>query len=62
MLGVASPSLSRVPVVIAKHMPPVFTAILAERLARATGRTAKEGIEGEPLKPGTIYVAPEIIT
>jgi two-component system chemotaxis response regulator CheB len=39
-------------------MPPVFTSILAERLARATGRETKEGSEGEPLKPGTIYVAP----
>jgi two-component system chemotaxis response regulator CheB len=57
-LGIASPSLSRVPVLIAQHMPPVFTSILAERLARATGRETKEGSEGEPLKPGTIYVAP----
>jgi two-component system chemotaxis response regulator CheB len=39
-------------------MPPVFTSILAERLARATGRETKEGVQGEPLKPGTIYVAP----
>jgi len=58
VLGAASPSLSRVPVVVAQHMPPVFTAILAERLARAAGRETKEGIEGEPLKPGTVYVAP----
>ncbi len=58
MLGVASPSLGRVPVVIAQHMPPVFTAILAERLSRATGREAREGAEGEPLMPGRIYVAP----
>jgi two-component system chemotaxis response regulator CheB len=58
VLGVASPALSRVPVVIAQHMPPVFTGILAERLARATGRETKEGTEGERLSPGTIYVAP----
>jgi two-component system, chemotaxis family, protein-glutamate methylesterase/glutaminase len=58
MLGVAAPSLDRVPVVVAQHMPPVFTAVLAERLARATGRETKEGVEGEPLRPGTIYVAP----
>ncbi|MBC8013125.1 MAG: chemotaxis-specific protein-glutamate methyltransferase CheB, partial [Methyloceanibacter sp.] len=58
VLGAASPSLCRVPVVVAQHMPPVFTAILAERLARATGRETKEGIDGEPLKPGTVYVAP----
>jgi two-component system chemotaxis response regulator CheB len=58
VLGGASPSLSRIPVVVAQHMPPVFTSILAERLARATGRETKEGVEGEPLEPGTIYVAP----
>ena len=58
LLGKASPSLSRVPVLVAQHMPPVFTGILAERLARATGRETKEGAEGEALRPGTIYVAP----
>jgi two-component system chemotaxis response regulator CheB len=58
VLAPASPSLSRIPVLIAQHMPPVFTGILAERLARATGREAKEGVEGEALRPGTIYVAP----
>jgi two-component system, chemotaxis family, protein-glutamate methylesterase/glutaminase len=58
LLGAASPSLSRVPVVVAQHMPPVFTGILAEHLARATGRETREGVEGEALKPGRIYVAP----
>ena len=58
MLGALSPALSRVPVLIAQHMPPVFTAILAERLTKATGREAKEAENGEPVKPGTIYVAP----
>ncbi len=58
LLGAASPALSRVPVVVAQHMPPVFTGILAERLAKATGREAREGIQGEALKPGIIYVAP----
>ncbi len=58
MLPILSSALSRVPVLIAQHMPPVFTAILAERLTKATGREAKEGRDGEPVKPGTIYVAP----
>lgn len=58
LLGALSPSLARVPVVVAQHMPPMFTAILAERLAKATGRETKEGMNGEPLRPGTIYVAP----
>lgn len=58
LLGASSPSLSRVPVVVAQHMPPVFTGVLAERLARASGRETKEGVQGEALEPGTIYVAP----
>jgi len=58
LLGAASRALSRVPVVVAQHMPPVFTAILAERLARATGRETREGVQGEALRPGRIYVAP----
>lgn len=51
-------ALQRVPVVMAQHMPPIFTAILAGRLARATGREAKKAADGEPLKPATLYVAP----
>ncbi len=47
-----------IPVVITQHMPPTFTAILAEHLARSAGRTAKEGTDGEQIRPGTIYVAP----
>jgi len=58
LLGALSPSLDRVPVLVAQHMPPMFTTILAERLQRTTGREVREGVDGEPLKPGTIYVAP----
>jgi two-component system chemotaxis response regulator CheB len=39
-------------------MPPVFTAVLASRLAESIDREAKEAIDGETLKPGTLYVAP----
>lgn len=53
-----APSLANVPVVITQHMPPTFTAILAERLGRAANRPAKEGEDGETLVAGTIYVAP----
>ena len=58
LLGALAPSLSRVAVLVAQHMPPMFTTVLAERLARATGRDAREGRDGERLKPGAIYVAP----
>ena len=46
------------PIVIAQHMPPNFTAILADQLRRDSGRPAGEGRHGEILKPGRIYVAP----
>jgi two-component system chemotaxis response regulator CheB len=51
-------AFDKVAVLIAQHMPPMFTTILAERLARATGRETKEGVDGEPVRPGMIYVAP----
>lgn len=47
-----------VPVLITQHMPPTFTTILAEHLARHTGRPAMEAEDGTPLRPGHIYVAP----
>jgi two-component system chemotaxis response regulator CheB len=50
--------IDRVPVLITQHMPPTFTTILAEHLARASKRPAHEGIDGELVKPGTIYLAP----
>jgi two-component system chemotaxis response regulator CheB len=58
LLAPLAAALTRVPVVIAQHMPPMFTAILAGRLARSTGKEAKEAADGEALKPATIYVAP----
>ena len=50
--------LPRVPVLITQHMPPTFTTILAEHIARAAASKAHEGVDGEPVAPGTIYVAP----
>lgn len=58
LLAALSPSIDRIPVLVAQHMPAMFTTILAERLARVTRRMAKEGVDGERLQPGTIYVAP----
>lgn len=50
--------IDRVPVVITQHMPPTFTTLLAEHIARSTGRPAKEAEDGEPILRGNIYVAP----
>ena len=52
------PVYGRAPVLITQHMPPTFTTILAEHLARASGQTAHEAVDGEPVVPGTIYLAP----
>jgi two-component system, chemotaxis family, protein-glutamate methylesterase/glutaminase len=52
------PVIDRFPVLITQHMPPTFTTILAEHLARASHRPAREGIDGELVKPGRIYLAP----
>lgn len=54
-LGVACNS---VPILIAQHMPPTFTAIMAEHLGRASGFPAGEARDGEALTAGRIYVAP----
>ncbi|UZE51002.1 chemotaxis response regulator protein-glutamate methylesterase [Rhodopseudomonas sp. P2A-2r] len=50
--------IDRVPVLITQHMPPTFTTILAEHLSRASHRPAREGIDGEIVKAGQIYLAP----
>jgi two-component system, chemotaxis family, protein-glutamate methylesterase/glutaminase len=51
-------NLINVPVVITQHMPPTFTAILAEHLQSMTGITASEAKEGDLLRNGEILVAP----
>lgn len=60
-LAVLIPSLPRdfpVPVVIVQHMPPVFTRLLAERLAAKSQIEVAEGYPGAVLKPGCAWIAP----
>jgi Chemotaxis response regulator containing a CheY-like receiver domain and a methylesterase domain len=52
------PSNFPVPVLVAQHMPPGFTGPLAQRLNGLCPLNVREGIHGEVLKAGTIYVAP----
>lgn len=47
-----------VPVVIVQHMPPVFTKLLAERLAAKSSLVVVEGNTGDELGPGKIWIAP----
>jgi two-component system, chemotaxis family, protein-glutamate methylesterase/glutaminase len=46
------------PVLVTQHMPPTFTAILADNIVRSTGRVCAEAKEGEALVAGRIYIAP----
>jgi two-component system chemotaxis response regulator CheB len=50
--------LDRAPVLITQHMPPTFTTILAEHLARLAKRPVREAQEGEEVNAGTVYLAP----
>ena len=50
--------LDRAPVLITQHMPPTFTTILAEHLARLANRPVREAVDGEEINAGTVYLAP----
>jgi two-component system chemotaxis response regulator CheB len=47
-----------VPILIAQHMPPLFTRSLAERLAARSELCVCESAGGEALTPGHVYIAP----
>ncbi|HEY8309226.1 MAG TPA: chemotaxis protein CheB, partial [Gemmatimonadaceae bacterium] len=46
------------PVLVTQHMPPIFTTMFAQRLARESSLPCAEAVEGEALLPGRVYVAP----
>jgi len=46
------------PVLVTQHMPPIFTTMFAQRLARESCLPCDEARDGEALQPGRIYVAP----
>lgn len=47
-----------VPVFIVQHMPPMFTAKLAQRLAGLSRVPVVEATDGQRVMPGTVYLAP----
>jgi two-component system chemotaxis response regulator CheB len=51
-------AIDRAPMLITQHMPPTFTAVLAEHLSRASGRGVHEAEHGEPVLAGGVYLAP----
>ena len=50
--------IQRAPVLITQHMPPTFTAVLAEHLARVSKFPVREASGGEEVNAGAIYLAP----
>ena len=52
------PSNFPVPIVVVQHMPPIFTRLLAERLARHSSIPVEEGTPGVALSPGRAWIAP----
>jgi two-component system, chemotaxis family, protein-glutamate methylesterase/glutaminase len=47
-----------VPIVVVQHMPPIFTRLLADRLARHSAISVEEGSTGAVLSPGHAWIAP----
>jgi two-component system, chemotaxis family, protein-glutamate methylesterase/glutaminase len=52
------PAQFPVPIVIAQHMPPIFTSMLAARLNAKSSLPVRECVSGEPLAPGIAVIAP----
>jgi len=52
------PSNFPVPILIVQHMPIGFTTLFAQRLNSLCSIEVKEAAQGEPIRPGTAYVAP----
>jgi two-component system, chemotaxis family, protein-glutamate methylesterase/glutaminase len=54
----ALPADFKVPVLIAQHMPPIFTAKLASRLSANSALPVRECVSGDAVVPGCAFLAP----
>ncbi len=53
----ALPASFPLPVLVVQHMPELFTRLLAERLSQRCSLLVGEAIEGDAVRPGTIFIA-----
>jgi two-component system chemotaxis response regulator CheB len=58
LLGTMRAGTVKQPILVTQHMPATFTTILAEHISRVSGWDAKEGVDGEVIKGGRVYIAP----
>lgn len=54
----AIPANLKQPVIIAQHMPEVFTQSMASRLGNSCALPVIHAQDGVPIKPGTVYICP----
>ena len=57
-IAAALPATLKTPIVIAQHMPEVFSRSMAERLARTCRLNVKHVESGMPIENGTVYICP----
>jgi two-component system, chemotaxis family, protein-glutamate methylesterase/glutaminase len=58
LLKLCQPAARRMPVIIAQHMPTMFTGMFADHLKRLLSLDASEARHGEMVEKGRVYVAP----
>jgi two-component system chemotaxis response regulator CheB len=46
------------PILIVQHMPAAFTPVFAEKLEAVIGKRCREAVDGDPVAPGSVLVAP----
>jgi len=51
------PASFPLPILIVQHMPELFTKLFAERLNGRCNLAVREAVEGDVVRPGTIYIA-----
>lgn len=47
-----------IPVLVVQHMPPVFTAMLAQRLDKTSSLQVREAADGDVVRAGEVLIAP----